>query len=215
MPFGVSEVELLRRFKGGGRCRDRADEDRLVGLGEVSPAWTKFEEEALGSPDAQDWTGHGRIVCAPRLDGRGDISTGCLSQRGQGKAIKDHGHWAPLGNPFARENDGAITAAPPKKELGRVPVAVETEPGTVGPSMPNSPEHGFSTKLVEAVGDIDEEHCGGLGGREAGVLRNGRKDFLHRHVRKGAGGGGAGTSGAAGGSSASYAGGWVSGGAGG
>ena len=70
-------------------------------------------------------------------------------------------------DPLAREDDLAVAAAPTQEELGRVPVAVETEPGTVGPAMPNGPEHGLAAELVEAVGRVDQEDGRGFRGGEA------------------------------------------------
>ena len=157
VPLRVAEVEFGQGIEGGGRGRKRSDEDRLVWFREVSPARTKFQEEALCSGYSADWAGHCRVVRVPWLDDRRDGRPDGLGERRQRETIQDHGEWVPLGDPLSREDDLAVAAAPPQEELGRVPVAVEAKPGAVGLAVPHGPEHCFAAELIEAVSCIDEE----------------------------------------------------------
>ena len=143
--------------RGQRRSGKGTDDDRLVRLGEVSPSRAKCEEEVLCSGDAGDWSCHGRVVRVPWLDDRGDGRSNGLGERRQREAVQHDGEGVALRDPLSREDDLAVAAAPTQEELGRVPVAVETEPGTVGPTMPNGPEHGLAAELVEAVGRVDQE----------------------------------------------------------
>ncbi len=161
VPIRVAEVELRQGFEGGGRGRNRCDQNRLVRLGEVSPARTVFEEEALCLRDSVDGSCHGRVVRVPRLDDRGNGRPNGLGKRRQRQAIEYHREGVTLGDSLSREDDLTVVPAPTQEELGGMPVAVEAEPGTVGPAMPHGPEHGLAAELVEAVGRVDQEDGGG------------------------------------------------------
>ena len=186
MPLLLAEVEFGQRREGIGRRCDRGNEDGLVRFGEVSPSRTKFQEEALRCGDAADRACHGRVVRVPWLDDGRDGRSESLSERRQGKAIEDHGERVALSDALSREDDLAFAAAPTKEELGRVPVAVKTEPGTIGPAVAHGPEHaGLAAKLIEAVGRIDQEDGRGFLRGQARVFSNGLEGLLHRQVREG------------------------------
>ena len=68
-----------------------------------------------------------------------------------------------MGNSLAGEKDGAPGAGlAPEDKLGGVTVAVESKPGSVGPSVPGGPEQGFPAKFVEAIGSVHQESALGV-----------------------------------------------------
>jgi hypothetical protein len=76
-------------------------------------------------------------------------------------------------------------ALPAQDELGAVPVAIECEPGTRGPPVPDCPQHRPAAQLVEPIHGVLEEGATWVGGlRSVGLARWLRQQPLHR-VRPG------------------------------
>ena len=117
---------------------------------------------------------------------RDSLANGLGEQR-QGEAVQHHREGLALGDPLSRGDDFAVAAPPTQEELGRLPVAVEAKPGTVGPAVTHGPEHGLSAEFVEAVGRIDQEDGRGFRRGEAHVVGDGCEGLVDRHVGEGDG----------------------------
>ncbi|KAI2506071.1 hypothetical protein MHU86_8392 [Fragilaria crotonensis] len=87
----------------------------------------------------------------------------------------------------------AVVAASTQEELGRVPVAVETEPGTVGPAMRTVQSMALRPSSLKPL-VASTRRTAEASAEERPVVGDGREGLVQGHVGEGMGGGAAGSS---------------------